>query len=86
MLNEFVECGVLVEVKTDDDKEIVYQPGVTETRFDVKFLFDSLDKKGVNFIPINDTEDLKHVNIMMDKLDRLMNSELGHTKLKDLVV
>ena len=85
MLNEFVECGVLVEVKTDDDKEIVYQPGVTESRFDVKFLFDSLDKKGVNFIPINDSEELKHVNAMMGKLESLMNSELGHTKLKDLI-
>lgn len=85
MLNEFVECGVLVEVKTDEDKEIVYQPGVTESRFDVKFLFDALDKKGVNEIPINNSEDLKNTQKIMEKLDGLMNSELGHLKLKDII-
>ena len=37
IINEFVECGIFIEMKTDTEKEIVYQPGVTESKFTVKY-------------------------------------------------
>jgi membrane protein len=83
--NEFVETGIFVEVKTDEDKEVLLQPGVTESKFDVKFLINALDKKGVNAIPIADSEDLKNIHILMEDLDKSMDTTLGHTKLKDII-
>src|SRR3954464_2121491 len=62
ILNEFVQTGVLVEVKTETDQEIVYQPGITESKFTVKFLIDALDKRGINNLPITDTKELLQIN------------------------
>lgn len=85
ILNEFVQTGIMVEVKTETDKEIVYQPGVTESKFTVKFLIDTLDRKGTNTLQIDDTNELKHINRLMEELDKSMDTELGNQNIKDLV-
>ncbi|MCW3077522.1 MAG: hypothetical protein JWO32_2131 [Bacteroidetes bacterium] len=85
IINEFVETGVFVEVRADAEKEIVYQPGVTESKFDVKFVFDAIDKKGINSLPMEDTKELIIVNKLMRELDATMNSDLGNMMVKDIV-
>lgn len=85
IINEFVETGIFVEVRADAEKEIVYQPGVTESKFNVKFVFDALDKKGINSLPMEDTKELIVVNKLMRELDATMNSDLGNMMVKDIV-
>jgi membrane protein len=85
IINEFVEAGIFVEVKTNDDKEIVYQPGITESKFTVKYLIDTLERKGVNTLPITDSSELQHINDLMQELDKSTDTELGHLNLKDIV-
>jgi membrane protein len=85
ILNEFVQTGIFVEVRTENDKEIVYQPGVTESKFTVKYLIDTLDRKGINNLPINDTSELLHINQLMQQMDKAMNTELGNLNIKDIV-
>jgi membrane protein len=85
ILNEFVQTGVFVEVRTETDKEIVYQPGVTESKFTVKFLIDALERKGVNTLPISDTNELLHINELMKEMDQTMDTRLGNLNIKDLV-
>jgi membrane protein len=85
LINEFVETGIFVEVKTDNDKEVLYQPGVTETKLTVQYIIDTLDCKGVNSLPINDSKELIHINELMKEMDKLMNTQTGHMLVKDLV-
>jgi membrane protein len=85
ILNEFVETGVLVEVKTDLDLEIVYQPGITESKFTVKYLIDAIEKRGTNTLPISDNDELLQINKLMEKMENTMKSDLGHLHIKDLV-
>jgi membrane protein len=85
IINEFVEAGIFVEVRTNDDKEIVYQPGITESKFTVKYLIDTLERKGVNTLPITDSVELHHINELMQQMDKSMDTELGHLNLKDIV-
>jgi membrane protein len=85
VVNEFVETGIFVEVATTNDKEIVYQPGVTESKFTVQYLIDSIDRKGINSLPINDTDELSHIQKFMEEMDKTMDTDLGHLKIKDLV-
>lgn len=85
LVNEFVSTGIFVEVRTDKDKEVVYQPGVTESKFTVQHVIDTLDRKGVNSLPINDTTELLHINTMMQEMDNLMDNKTGHLLVKDLV-
>lgn len=85
IINEFVETGIFVEVVTESDKEIVYQPGITESKFTVQYLIDTLESKGINNLPINDTNELIHINKLMLEMDKAMDTELGHLNIKDIV-
>jgi membrane protein len=85
IINEFVETGIFVEVQTESDKEIVYQPGVTESKFNVKFLLDALEKKGVNALPVEDSEELQNINHLLVELDQTLSDELGQVMIKDLI-
>jgi membrane protein len=85
IVNEFVETGIFVEVKTENYKEVVLQPGVTESKFTVQYLIDALEKKGVNSLPIGDSEELEHISKLMAELDQTMDTSMGHVLVKDLV-
>ena len=85
IINEFVETGIFVEIRTDRDKEVIYQPGVTESKFTVQYLIDTLENKGVNSLPINDGAELLRINKLMKDLDKTMDSQLGHIYVKDIV-
>ncbi len=85
IINEFVSAGIFIEMRTDKDKEIVYQPGITESKLTVKQVIEALEKNGVNTLPINDTNELIHINQLMKDLDKSMDNELGNTFIKDIV-
>ncbi len=85
IINEFVESGIFIEVKTESEKEIVYQPGVTESKFTVKFLLETLEKKGTNSLPMIDTNELKNINQLMQQLDHSLEVEMGNVYIKDIV-
>lgn len=85
IINEFVSAGIFIEMRTDRDKEIVYQPGITESKLTVKQVLEALEKNGVNTLPINDTNELVHINQLMKDLDKSMDNELGNTFIKDIV-
>jgi membrane protein len=85
IINEFVSAGIFIEMKTDKDKEVVYQPGITESKLTVKQVIEALEKNGVNTLPINDTNELIHINQLMKDLDKSMDNELGNTFIKDIV-
>ncbi len=85
LIYEFIETGIFVEVKTNTEHEIVYQPGVAESQFTVQFIFDTLEKKGINELPINDSTELTHINKLMQEMDIQLNSQLGHILVKNIV-
>jgi hypothetical protein len=85
LINEFVETGIFVEVKTNNDKMVLYQPGVTESKFTVQYVIDTLERKGVNSLPINDSEELVHIKNLMQEMDKVMDTTTGHLFVKDIV-
>ena len=85
IVNEFVETGIFVEVRSENDKEVLYQPAIPEGKFTVKYLFDALERKGVNTLPIADSHELKHIHSLMQELDKTMDTDLGQLLIKDIV-
>ncbi len=85
IINEFIETGIFIEARNENDKETVYQPAISETKLTVKFIIDKLDRKGVNTLPINDTQELITVNKLMSELEQILDNDLGNLKIKDLV-
>ena len=85
VINEFTETGVFNEIRLPLDKEIGYQPGISETKLTVKFIIDKLDEKGVNKLPIDDSKELEIVNRLMQDMDQVLNTTKGNMLIKDLV-
>ena len=85
LINEFVSTRVLTEFKSESGNEIVYQPGVTESKFTVKFVLDAMECKGINHLPITDTLELKQVNALMLQIEANLEENVGHLNIKDLV-
>lgn len=82
---DFTETGIFNEVKMDEDKEVGYQPGISDSKLTVKYILDKLDEKGVNALPMEDTEELKVVQALMKDMDELLNTSRGNILIKDLV-
>ena len=85
VINEFTETGVFNEVKMANDKEIGYQPGISDSRLTVKFIIDKLDERGVNELPIESGKELDTVNRLMKDMDEVLNTSKGNMLVKDLV-
>jgi hypothetical protein len=75
----------LNEVKTANDKEIGYQPGISDSKLTVKFIIDKLDERGVNELPIENGKELEIVNRLMKDMDEVLNTTKGNMLVKDLV-
>ncbi|MBK6984860.1 MAG: YihY/virulence factor BrkB family protein [Bacteroidetes bacterium] len=85
IINEFIETGVFNEVKMTTDKEIGYQPNISDSKLTVKFIIDKLDEKGVNELPIENGKELVIVNRLMKDMDEVLNTSKGNMLVKDLV-
>jgi DNA-binding IscR family transcriptional regulator len=84
ILQEFVQIGIFVELKNLNN-EIVYQPGVTESKLTVGYVIDQLDRNGVNELPIHETKELIQIRKTMHQFDKYLDNELGNTFVRDLV-
>lgn len=85
IINELVETKILTEVNTSRDKEIAYQPAISDNKLTIKFIMDRLDEKGVNNLPITDSKELETINRLMKDLDKVMDNEKGNLQVKDIV-
>lgn len=81
---EFTETGIFNEVRMSVDKEIGFQPGISDSKLTVKFIIDKLDEKGVNQLPIENSKELAIVTQLMKDMDEVLNTTKGNTLVKDL--
>lgn len=82
---DFTETKILVEVKTDKEKEVAYQPGVSESNLTVKYILDKLDTKGVNHLPIHSADELENIHKVMNDFDQVIKDNRGTVLVKDII-
>lgn len=85
VINELVETKILSEVKTSNDKETAYQPGISDSLLTIKFIINKLDEKGVNELPITNAPELEAINKLLRDLDNVMSEEKGNVLVKDII-
>jgi membrane protein len=59
ILHELAESGILSHAKSDEYKELAYQPAKDINLFTIKYIIDALEKRGSNDIPVAQTEEFK---------------------------
>jgi membrane protein len=70
ILFELVESGILSEVRKDNNKDVAYQPAIDAGKLTVKFVVESLERRGHSNIPVGKTEEL-------DKLSNCLSTFAG---------
>lgn len=82
---DFTETKIFTEVKTDKEKEVAYQPGISESKLSVKYILDALDTKGVNEMPIHSTTELENIHRVMNDFDEILKDNKGNLLVKDII-
>jgi len=85
IITDFVETGICSEVKTKAEKEMAYQPALSETQLTVKYILDKIDTKGVNEMPIHLTHELASIHKVMDDFDEVIKQNKGNVLVKDIL-
>jgi membrane protein len=85
IISDFTETEILSEVKTGNEKEIAYQPAISEDKLSVKYILDKLDTKGVNKLPIQSTTELENIHNLMNEFDEVLNENKGNVLIKDII-
>ncbi len=84
VINEFIETGIFVELKSEKEKESKYQPGLTESQLTVRNILNIVDEKGLNALPLTDSEELRSVNRIMGQLHNAWDNVDGNKLVKDI--
>ncbi len=82
---DFTETGIFNEIKTNEEKVVAYQPGVSEGTLTVKYILDKIDTRGVNEMPIHSTKELKTIHKLMDEFDDVITVSKGNILVKDIL-
>ena len=84
ILYELVECGVLSEVKTEQDRQVAYQPACDADVLTVKYVMDALESHGNAAIPVLDSSELAKLSECLETFSRQLNNSSANIALKDV--
>jgi membrane protein len=84
ILYELVECGVLSEVKKEQDREVAYQPACDASVLTVKYVIDALESRGNADIPVLDSSELSKLSECMETFSNVLNKSPANIALKEI--
>lgn len=84
ILFQLVESGIVSEVKTQEYKETAYQPARDTQTLTIKHIIDALENRGVDNIPITQTEELKRISESLQGLSGSIDKSPANKLLKDI--
>ena len=84
ILFELAGAGVLVEIKSDDEKDVLYQPGRDVGGLTVKLVMDALQRRGSDAIGIAESGELGKLKECIKTFDGLVQESPANVLLKDI--
>ncbi|MFC1599209.1 YihY/virulence factor BrkB family protein, partial [Candidatus Omnitrophota bacterium] len=84
ILFELVEGGILGEAKTEEYKEVAYQPGRDTCNLTVKDVIDALETRGVDNIPVSQTQEHKAFSESLKAFSEVVGKSSGNKRLKEM--
>jgi membrane protein len=84
ILFDLVASGLVSEIKTDQDKEIAYQPARDINQFSIQYVLEALDKTGADFIPVAKNEDYQTLSDALNNFSDAMEKSPANKLLKDI--
>jgi membrane protein len=84
LLQDLVRCNILAEVYTDKPKLTAYQPSQDIERYSIKFIMETLDKEGEEYIALKDSELTQKIVTFHEKFYKQIEKMPENAQLKDL--
>jgi len=84
ILYELVESGIASEIKTEEHKEFAYQPARTINVLTIKYIFDALEQRGTDEIPVAQTRELKTLSEALKTFNDTIEKSPANRLLKDI--
>ncbi|OPX29008.1 MAG: ribonuclease BN [Candidatus Omnitrophica bacterium 4484_171] len=84
ILYELVEAGIIYEIKTKEYKNVAYQPAKDINIFTIKYVMDALDRRGIENIPVTETNTLRALSDSLNNLSNILDKSPANKRLKDL--
>jgi membrane protein len=84
ILFDLVASGLVSETKTNQDKEIAYQPARDINRLSIQYVLEALEKSGADSIPVAKTEDYQALSDALKHLSDAMQKSPANKLLKDM--
>ena len=73
IMGELKAAGLVSLMSVNDDREPAYQPSSDIHRWTIKFVTDALEQRGVNQLPVAQTDTLKAIENALDELGSVMD-------------
>ena len=84
ILYELVKSGILSEVKQKNNKTVAYQPAKLPEKFTLKYVIDSLEKRGSHDLPILKTKEMSKIAECLSEFEQTIESSPANLLLKDI--
>jgi len=84
ILFELVGCGVLSEVKKEQDRQVAYQPACDADLLTVKHVIDALESRGNADIPVLDSSELGKLSKCLETFSSTINDSPANIALKEI--
>jgi membrane protein len=81
---ELNDAGIISRIKTDQDKEIAYQPAKTIETLTVHHVTQALERRGVDHIPLVDGKDLETLSKSLQEFDEILSKSPANKPLLDI--
>ena len=84
IIYELTEAGVISEVKTQEYKEMAYQPARDTQSLSIKSTIEALEHRGVDNIPVAQTAELRVLSDSLQNFSSIVEKSPANKLLKDI--
>ena len=84
ILFDLSECGLATETTSEDEKEVAYQPARDINEFTVSYILESLEKKGIDSIPVARTDSFTALSQALKEFSIAIEKSPANRLLKDI--
>jgi len=84
ILFDLSECGLVTETTSEDEKEVAYQPARDINDFSISYILESLEKKGIDSIPVARTDSFTALSESLEEFSTAIEKSPANRLLKDI--
>jgi len=84
ILFDLTESGVLAEVKIEENQVLAYHPSQDIDKFTIKNVFNMLDQRGIDDIPIAESKELEKISQSLTEIDKIVQESGSNISLRKI--